>query len=123
MTLGGRTAWRAAGVFGVDAGVVPMANLSGMLCAEFMEACEFDACSVGAIACPAAAAPPSFGGSGLFLESFKDVVEADGVATGDCAASLEELPDGEDVPSLLSLFFLDALFGSLLRESWSCCMS
>lgn len=116
-------AWRAAGVFGAEAGVVPMANLSGMLCAEFMEPCEFDACSGGDITCPAEAAPPSLGGSGLFLESFRDVVEADGVATGDCVASLEAFPEGEAVPSLLSLFFLDDLFGSLLRESWSCCMS
>lgn len=100
-----------------------MANLSGMLCAEDRELCEFEAGSGGDKTCPAPEAPPSFGGSGLFLESFRDVVEADGVATGDCAASLDADAEGEAVPSLLSLFFLDVLFGSLLRESWSCCVS
>ena len=122
MTLGGKIAWRAAGVFGAATGVFPpMAYLSGMLCDEDAEFCEA-AESGGERTCPAPEAPPSFGGSGLFLESFKDVVDADGVPTGDCAASLEAFPEGEAVPSLLSLFFLDALFGSLLRESWSCCV-
>jgi len=69
-------------------------------------------------------APPSFGGSGLFRLSLSAVVDEDGVATGDCAASLEE-PDceGDDVPSLDSLFLdLEDLFGSLARESCSCWM-
>ncbi len=63
---------------------------------------------------------PSLGGSGLFRGSFKAVVEEEGVATGDCAASLEE-PAGDDVPSLESLLLdLEDLFGSLARESCSC---
>lgn len=67
------------------------------------------------------ATPPSFGGSGLFLESFSAVVEDDGVATGDWAASREPIDwDGEDVPSFDSLFFdFEDLLGSLLRESCS----
>jgi len=68
------------------------------------------------------ATPPSLGGSGLFRESFRAVVDEEGVATGDCAASLEE-PDceGDDVPSFDSLFLdLEDLFGSLARESCSC---
>ncbi len=46
-------------------------------------------------------------------------MDADGVTTGDCAASREEDAevDGEEVPSLDSLFFFEDLFGSLLRES------
>lgn len=69
--------------------------------------------------------PASLGGNGLFLESFKDAVEADGVTAGDCAGSLDctEDADGDDVPSLLSLFFFEDLLGSLLLESWSCCVS
>ena len=68
--------------------------------------------------------PPllSWDGRGLFRGSVKDVVEADGVATGDCAASLEELAcdEGDDVPSLESFLDFEALFGSLVRESCSC---
>lgn len=66
--------------------------------------------------------PPSFGGSGLFLESFKAVVDEDGVATGDCAASREPIDcDGEEVPSLDSLFLdFEALFGSFARERTLC---
>jgi hypothetical protein len=50
------------------------------------------------------------------------VVEEDGVATGDWPASLDELDcDGDDVPSLESLFFdFEDLEGSLARESCSC---
>lgn len=48
-------------------------------------------------------------------------VEEVGVRTGDwlaeSRAALED--EGEAVPSLESLFFLDALLGSLLRESWN----
>jgi hypothetical protein len=49
------------------------------------------------------------------------VVEDDGVATGDWAASLDELDcDGEEVPSFDSLFFdFEDLLGSLARESCS----
>jgi len=65
--------------------------------------------------------PPSFGGSGLFRLSLSAVVDEDGVATGDCAASLELDCEGDDVPSLDSLFLdLEDLFGSLARESCSC---
>lgn len=66
--------------------------------------------------------PPSLGGSGLFRGSFRAVVDEDGVATGDCVASLE-LPncEGDDVPSLDSLFLdFDDLLGSFARESCSC---
>jgi hypothetical protein len=64
----------------------------------------------------------SLGGSGLFLESLRAVVDEEGVATGDCAASLEEPPcEGDDVPSFDSLFLdLEDLFGSFARESCSC---
>lgn len=67
-------------------------------------------------------APPSFGGRGLFRGSLSVVVDVDGVTTGDCAASRDDDPDdGDDVPSFESLFLdLDALFGSLDRESCSC---
>jgi hypothetical protein len=67
-------------------------------------------------------APPSFGGRGLFRGSLRDVVDVDGVATGDCAASRDDCPEeGEDVPSFESLFLdLDDLFGSFDRESCSC---
>jgi hypothetical protein len=66
--------------------------------------------------------PSLFGGSGLFLKSFKAVVEEEGVATGDCAASREPIDcEGDEVPSFDSLFFdLEALFGSFARESCSC---
>lgn len=65
---------------------------------------------------------PSFDGRGLFRGSLSCVVDDDGVATGDCAASREE-PAGEDVPSLESLFLdLDDLLGSFARESCSCYM-
>jgi hypothetical protein len=61
-------------------------------------------------------------GSGLFRRSLSAVVEEDGVATGDCAASREPLDcDGDDVPSLESLFLdFDDLLGSFARESCSC---
>ena len=36
-------------------------------------------------------APPSFKGRGLFLGSLSEVVDVEGVVTGDCAASLDEL--------------------------------
>lgn len=68
-------------------------------------------------------APPSFGGRGLFLGSLSDVVDAEGVATGDWAASRDELAweDGDEVPSFESLFLdFDVLFGSFDRESCSC---
>ena len=67
-------------------------------------------------------APPSFGGSGLFLESLSAVVDDEGVATGDWAASRDPTDcDGEEVPSLDSLFFdFDDLLGSFARESCSC---
>lgn len=51
------------------------------------------------------------------------MVDEDGVATGDWAASREETLDcdGDEVPSLESLFlFFEDLFGSLVRESCSC---
>ena len=66
-------------------------------------------------------APPSLGGSGLFRGSFSAVVDDEGVATGDCAASLELPCNGDDVPSFDSLFLdFDDLLGSLARESCSC---
>jgi hypothetical protein len=50
--------------------------------------------------------------------SFSVDVDEDGVSTGDWLASLEEpTDDGDEVPSLPSLFFL-GLFGSLPRESY-----
>lgn len=69
--------------------------------------------------------PPSLGGKGLFRESLSAVVEDEGVVMGDCAASLEDPAcEGEDVPSLASLFLdLEDLFGSFARESCSCCMN
>jgi hypothetical protein len=66
--------------------------------------------------------PPSFG-RGLFRGSFKLVVEEDGVAAGDWPASREdnEVWEGEDVPSLPSLFLdFEDLLESLPRESCSC---
>jgi hypothetical protein len=54
----------------------------------------------------------------LFRGSFRDVVEAEGVTIGDCAASLDEVEvDGDEVPSFDSLFFFDDLLGSFVRES------
>ena len=99
-------------------------NRSGVdiaLCPGFSELIDPD-CGCGPGLDVALEAPPSFGGSGLLRRSFSAVVEDDGVATGDCAASLEELDwDGDDVPSLDSLFLdLDDLFGSFARESCSC---
>ena len=51
-------------------------------------------------------------------------MEDEGVATGDCAASLDDPAcEGEDVPSFDSLFFdFDDLLGSFARESCSCWM-
>ena len=68
--------------------------------------------------------PPSLGGRGLLRESLRAVVEDEGVATGDWAASLDEPAcEGEDVPSFDSLFLdLDDLLGSFARESCSCWM-
>ena len=68
------------------------------------------------------AEPPSLGGRGLLRKSFRAVEDDDGVSTGDCVASLAEFEwDGEDVPSLGSLFLdFDDLFGSFARESCSC---
>lgn len=60
------------------------------------------------------------GGRGLLRMSFNVEVEEDGVRTGDWLADASRAAEefeGEEVPSLESLFFLDALFGSLLRES------
>lgn len=50
------------------------------------------------------------------------MVEDEGVATGDCPASLELADcEGEDVPSFDSLFLdLEDLFGSLARERTLC---
>lgn len=72
--------------------------------------------------CEALAIPPSLGGSGLFRESIRVVVDEVGVATGDCVASRDPtLCEGDEVPSLGSLFFdFDDLFGSFARESCSC---
>jgi hypothetical protein len=79
---------------------------------------EFDGTNGGETVRPVAGAPPSLGGSGLFRGSFRDVVEAEGVTIGDWAASLDEVEaDGDEVPSFDSLFFLDDLFGSFVRES------
>jgi hypothetical protein len=88
---------------------------------EFIEFIEFDCANGAGVRWLALDAPPSFGGRGLFRGSLSDVVDADGVATGDCAASLDELADGDEVPSFESLFLdLDDLFGSFDRESCSC---
>jgi len=63
--------------------------------------------------------PALLGGRGLFRMSFRVDEEDEGVRTGDwLAASLDEpREDGDAVPSLESLFFLDDLLGSLPRES------
>lgn len=66
---------------------------------EFKEFIEFDIANGAVFRWFALDAPPSFGGRGLFRGSLSEVVEADGVATGDCAASLDELADGDEVPS------------------------
>lgn len=68
-------------------------------------------------ACSAAAMAAALGGSGLFRRSLSVEVDDEGVSTGDWFKSLVE--DGDDVPSLPSLFFL-ALFESLpARSCWS----
>jgi hypothetical protein len=100
-------------------------NWSGVdivLCPGFSELIDPDCGCRAGLDVAALEAPPSFGGSGLLRGSFSAVVEEDGVATGDCAASLEELDcDGDEVPSLDSLFLdLEDLFGSFARESCSC---
>jgi hypothetical protein len=92
-----------------------------VLCPGFSELIDPDCGCRAGLEDAAFEAPPSFGGRGLFRGSFSAVVEEEGVATGDCAASLELDCDGDDVPSLESLFFdLDDLFGSFARESCSC---
>ena len=67
---------------------------------------------------PALVALPD--GRGLLRASLTVEVEEEGVRTGDWPAESRAVLDdeGEAVPSLESLFFLDALLGSLLRESW-----
>lgn len=50
----------------------------------------------------------------MFLGSFRVDVEEEGVRTGDWLASRD---DGEAVPSLLSLFFLEDLLESFPLES------
>lgn len=64
--------------------------------------------------------PALFGGNGLLRMSFSVDDDDDGVRTGDWlgASLVEPMDDGEAVPSLESLFFLDDLFGSLPRESY-----
>ena len=100
-------------------------NLSGapkVDCPGFSELIEPD-CGCGAgLDCVAFTSPPSLAGRGLFRDSFKAVVDEDGVAPGDCAASRDPIDcEGDEVPSFGSLFFdLDALFGSFARESCSC---
>jgi hypothetical protein len=90
-------------------------------CPAFIEFIEFDCANGVGVKWLALDAPPSFGGRGLFRGSLSDVVDADGVTTGDCAVSLDELADGDEVPSFESLFLdLDDLFGSFDRESCSC---
>lgn len=54
----------------------------------------------------------------MFLISFREGLEEDGVRTGDWLDSLDDpIDEGEAVPSFESLFFLEDLFGSLPRES------
>lgn len=92
---------------------------------ELEEVTEFEDCIGDVLPWLALDVLPSCDGRGLFRGSFSEVVEADGVATGDCAASREDPPrdDGEDVPSFESLFLdFEDLFGSLVRESCSCWM-
>jgi hypothetical protein len=62
--------------------------------------------------------PALFGGRGLLRISLSVEVDEDGVRTGDWLASRPEL-EGDEVPSLPSLFFLEALFGSFPRESYT----
>lgn len=59
------------------------------------------------------------GGRGLLRISFTVEVEEEGVRTGDWPAESRAVleDEGDAVPSLESLFFLDALLGSLLRDS------
>ncbi len=100
-------------------------NRSGVdmvLCPGFSELIDPDCGCKAGLDVAAFVGPPSFGGRGLLRRSFSAVVEEDGVATGDCAASLEELDcDGDEVPSLDSLFLdFEDLFGSFARESCSC---
>ncbi len=61
--------------------------------------------------------PPGalFGGSGLLRMSLSVEVDEVGVRTGDWLA--ESRDEGDDVPSLESLFFLEDLLASLPRES------
>ena len=51
----------------------------------------------------------------LFRPSFRLDVELVGVRTGDCADGSRD--EGDEVPSLESLFFLDDLLASLPRAS------
>jgi hypothetical protein len=99
-------------------------NRSGfaiVLCPGFRELIDPDCGCKAGLDVDAFKAPPSFGGSGLLRGSLSAVVEEDGVATGDCAASLELPCDGDEVPSLESLFLdLEDLFESFARESCSC---
>lgn len=92
-----------------------------MLCPGFSELMDPDCGCRAGLGDDEIEAPPSFGGRGLLRGSFSAVVEEDGVATGDCAASLELPCNGDEVPSLDSLFLdLEDLFGSFARESCSC---
>jgi hypothetical protein len=126
ITLGGSWPWRL-GVPGPPAlGAPPpiLLNRSGfdiVLCPGFSELIDPDCGCRAGLDDDGFEAPPSFGGRGLLRGSFSAVVEEDGVATGDCAASLELPCNGEEVPSLDSLFLdLEDLFGSFARESCSC---
>lgn len=67
---------------------------------------------------PAAWPTPSveFGGKGLLRMSFTAVEDDVGVRTGDWVDGSRA--EGEAVPSLESLFFLEDLVASLPRESW-----
>lgn len=92
-----------------------------MLCPGFSELIDPDCGCKAGLDVDAFKAPPSFGGSGLLRGSLSAVVEEDGVATGDCAASLELPCDGDEVPSLESLFLdLEDLFESFARERTRC---
>ena len=74
---------------------------------ERLEGCEALPCSLPW--------PALFWGSGLFRGSFRVDVEDVGVRTGDW---LESRDEGDAVPSLESLFFLEDLLESFPRESW-----
>jgi hypothetical protein len=90
-------------------------------CPPFNKFSELAGASDGEVVCPLIGVPVSLCGRGLFLGSFSEVVEAEGVTFGDWPASLEDADaDGDEVPSFGSLFFLEDLFGSFERESWSC---